>query len=445
MGRRLRRTAVLGTQVIVIALAIVLVTSMATGWLYLLRAGVAGWPGPQVADALPLDELPGHDRVPLVVYAGAFVMAGLILGFIARAMRLDRLTAGLCLAAGTGVWLLFVDAFSLLGVRQVPAADALAAAARLQPVYVAAVLAGAGGAVLGKGTRPGASTPRLLGSLVAVGGLVDLASALIPRSGSTLGFLERFAPHVVFPAAHVLLVPTGVLLLITARGLVRRNRRAWQLAVGLLGLSMLLQLLHGPRYAAAIVTGLVAVALVARRDDFRFRGDPAVRPSAPVRLLGMLVLALLYGVTADWAYRTASNLPVSPMSALLDTLRAMGGQLPADVDLLPGEFAEWFPLSVASIVAVGVIWAAAIWIRPWRQRLFPDLQRREQAAGIVRRWGYDTLAPFTLRSDKEWFVAGQTLIAYRVIRGIALISGDPVGPPEEAGRAFGDFLGHAQA
>ena len=116
------------------------------------------------------------------------------------------------------------------------------------------------------------------------------------------------------------------------------------------------------------------------------------------------------------------------MSALLDTLRAMGGQLPADVDLLPGEFAEWYPLSVASIVAIGVIWAAAIWIRPWRQRLFPDLQRREQATGIVRCWGGDTLAPFTLRSDKEWFVAGRTLIAYRVIRGIALISGDPVGP-----------------
>ena len=445
MDRRLRRTAVLVARVIVIVLAIVLVTAMATGWLYLLRADVAGWPGPRVADALPLDELPGHDRVPLVVYVMAFAIAGLMLGLVARAARLDRLTAGLTLAAGTGVWLLVVDAFCLFVVRQVPAADAVRAAARLQPVYVAAILAGAGGALLGKGTRPSATAPRLLGWLVAVGGLVDLVSALIPRSGPTLGFMERLAPHVVFPAAHVLLVPTGVLLVITARGLFRRNRRAWRLAAGLLGLSILLQLLHGPHYAAAIVTGLVAVALVARRDDFRFRGDPAARPSARVRLLGMLVVALVYGITADWAYRTASNLPVSPMSALVDTLRAMRGRLPADVDLLPGEFAEWFPLSVTSIVAIGAIWAAAVWVRPWQQRLFPEQKRSEQAAGIVRRWGRDTLAPFTLRSDKEWYVTGQTLIAYRVIRGIALISGDPVGPPEEADRAVGNFLAHAQA
>ncbi|HUY46712.1 MAG TPA: DUF2156 domain-containing protein [Streptosporangiaceae bacterium] len=132
-------------------------------------------------------------------------------------------------------------------------------------------------------------------------------------------------------------------------------------------------------------------------------------------------------------------------AAVVDTLRAKGGQLPADIDLLPGEFADWFPLSVASIVAIGVIWAATVWLRPWRQRLLADVGRREQAAGIVRRWGSDTLAPFALRSDKESFLTGQTLIAYRVVRGVALISGDPVGPPEEAGPSLERFLAHAQA
>ena len=110
-------------------------------------------------DALPLDELPGHDGVPLVVFTAAFCTAGLILGSVARALRLDRMTAGLALAAGTGIWLLFVDTFCLLVVRQVPASEALHTAARLQPVYLAAVLAGAGGALLGTGVRP-TSYPR---------------------------------------------------------------------------------------------------------------------------------------------------------------------------------------------------------------------------------------------------------------------------------------------
>jgi lysyl-tRNA synthetase, class II len=445
MDSHLRGAAALIIRTIVMVVAIVLVTSVATGWLYWLRASVASWPGPRVTDALPLDELPGHDAVPLIVYVAVFGAAAVTLGLVARAMRLDRLTAGLSLAAGTGVWLFLVDAFSLFVVRQVAASEALRAAARSQPVYIAAVLAGAGGAILGKGARPSGLTPKLLGGLVAFGGIIDLTSALVPHSGSTIGLLAGFTPYVVFPAAHILLVPVGVLLVITSRGLTRRSRPAWRVAVGLLGVSVLLQLLRGPHYAAAIVTALVAVALVARRDAFTFSGDPAARPSALLRLFGTVLLALVYGMTALWAYRTAADIPFRPFSALLDTLRAMGGQLPSDVDLLPVEFAEWFPVSVLSIVAIGVIWAAAVWMRPWRQRFFPDIERREQAAAIVRRSGSDTLAPFALRPDKELFLVGKTLIAYRVIRGIALVSGDPVGPPEDAEASLQSFLAHSRA
>jgi lysyl-tRNA synthetase, class II len=445
MDKYLRETATLLVRVIVVASAIVLVTSVATGWLYWLRAGVAAWPGPRVAGALPLDELPRLDRVPLAVYVGVFAVAGVMLGFAARLVRLDRLTAGVSLAAGTGVWLLLVAGFCLFVVRQVPPGHALRAAGRLQSIYIAAALAGAAGAVLGGRRRAGGLSPRLLGLLVAAAGLLDLISALIPRPGPALGLLERLAPGVVMPAAHVLLVPAGVLLIIASRGLARRSQRAWRLAAMLLGASVLLHLLRGPDYAAAIVTGLMAVALLARRDDFTFRGDPSARPSAMLRLAGTLLLALVYGVTAVSVYRAASDLPVSLPLSVFDTLRAMGGQLPHDAPYLPSEFTGWFPLSVVSIAAIGVVWAAAVWLRPWRQRLFPDLQRRQQALGIVRRWGADTLAPFTLRLDKEWFVTGQTVIAYRVIRGLALVSGDPIGPPREAQLALENFLNHARA
>jgi lysyl-tRNA synthetase, class II len=440
MDKQLRGSVAIAVRVAVVAVAIMLVTAVATGWLYWMRAGVAHWPGPRMADALPLDELPGHDGVPLVVYLAVFAVAGVMLGLAARAVRMNRLTAGVSLAAGTVVWLLVVDVFCLLVVRQVPTGEAFRAAAKLPPVYVAAALAGAGGALLGRGGRPGGLTPRLLGWLVAAGGVIDLVSALIPHLAQELG-----AARVVSPAAHVLLVPAGVLLLIATRGLARGNRRAWGLATGLLGLSVLLQLLRGPNYAAAIVAGLVGMALIARRDDFSNRGDPAARPSALLRLLGTLLFAMVYGVTALWVYRTSAGLPFNAGQALRDTFRAMGRQLPSDIDLLPSDFAEWFPVSVLSIVAIGVCWAATVWLRPWRQRLFPDARLRGQASDIVRRWGSDTLAPFTLRSDKEWFITGQTLIAYRVVRGIALVSGDPVGPPEEAGPALERFLAHAQA
>lgn len=298
MRRKLRWSAVNAGRAVAVVLAVTLINTLATGWLYWVRAAVANWPGPRVTDALPLDELPGHDGVPLIVYIAAFAIAGLMLGLLARAVRLDRLTAGLAFAVGTGVWLLAVDAFSLFVVRLVPAGTALQAAERLQAVYLAAALAGAGGALLGRSTPLSVRVPWLLAWLVAFGGLIDLISALFPHLGPAFGLVQHLAPGALMPAAHALLVPVGVLLLMTSRGLIRRNRRAWRLAVALLSLSVLLQMLRGPGNAAVVVTGLTAMALVAMRDGFPFGGDPAAEPPALLRLSGMLLAALIYGVTA---------------------------------------------------------------------------------------------------------------------------------------------------
>ncbi len=427
-----------------LVLAIIVATSVATGWLYWVRAGVASWPGPAVRDALPLDELPGHDRVPLVVYVAAFGVAGVALGLVARALRLDRLAAGLGLAVGTGAWLFMVDAVCLLIVRQESFGQGLRGAAGLQPIYLAAALSGAGGALVGRSSPAEQIVPRLLSWLAVGGGLIDVLSAIAPRPGPALGLVERLGPGTP-PTARALLVPAGILLLIVSRGLARRNQRAWRLAVVLLGLSAALHLLRGPDYPAAIVTVLIAVALVARRQDFSHRGDPAAELSALVRLSGMLGLAMVYGVTVLTMYRVIAGLPVAPGSVVLDTVRALVGLAPHGSQYISGDFSRWFPLSVLSIAAIGVIWAAEVWIRPWRQRLFADAASAARAADIVRRWGGDTLAPFTLRSDKEWFFTSQSLIAYRVVRGIAVVSGDPVGPPEEAGTALDAFLGYARS
>ena len=318
-----------------LALAIIVTTSIATGWLYWVRAGVAQWPGPMVHDALPLDELPGHDRVPLVIYVAAFGVAGLALGLAARVMRLDRLAAGLGLAAGTGAWLFLVDAVSLLIVRQESFGQGFRAAAGLQPIYLAAALGGAGGALLSRSSPVDRAVPRLLSWLVAGGGLIGIVSAVIPRPGAALGFVERLGPGFV-PTARALLVPTGILLLIVSRGLSRRNRRAWRLAVALLGLSAVLHLLRGPDYAAAIVTGLIAVALVARRQDFPYHGDPAAELSALVRLTGMLGLAVVYSVTVMCLYRIVAGLPFAAVSVALDTLRALAGLPPRGSEYIPG-------------------------------------------------------------------------------------------------------------
>ena len=49
----------------------------------------------------------------------------------------------------------------------------------------------------------------------------------------------------------------------------------------------------------------------------------------------------------------------------------------------------------------------------------------------MRRHGRGTLDYFALRDDKQFFFVRDSLVAYAVYGGVALVSPDPVGPASE--------------
>ena len=63
----------------------------------------------------------------------------------------------------------------------------------------------------------------------------------------------------------------------------------------------------------------------------------------------------------------------------------------------------------------------------------------DRARQIVATSGGDTLAYFALRDDKRWYFHGETLIAYAVTQGVALVSPDPIGPVADRRRAWFAF------
>src|SRR5262249_10824424 len=134
-------------------LASLTVLTAATGWLYLLRP--VGDFRPRIGDALPFDELARRDSTSLVLFVAVWLAAGLLLGLIAHALDVERLTAAVLLTLGVGLWGYLAVGVALLTVRQIQAHDAFAAAASLRAVYLPAALAGLGGALLG---RPRASS-----------------------------------------------------------------------------------------------------------------------------------------------------------------------------------------------------------------------------------------------------------------------------------------------
>lgn len=72
---------------------------------------------------------------------------------------------------------------------------------------------------------------------------------------------------------------------------------------------------------------------------------------------------------------------------------------------------------------------------------------RRHVWALVDRTGGDALAPFVLRSDKAYVFSDdrQAAVAYRVMLGTAVASGDPVGDPASFRSAVDAFVAHAES
>jgi lysyl-tRNA synthetase, class II len=67
-----------------------------------------------------------------------------------------------------------------------------------------------------------------------------------------------------------------------------------------------------------------------------------------------------------------------------------------------------------------------------------------RALRLIRDHGQDSLAPFLLREDKSLFFAHGGVLAYRTLRETAVVSGDPVGPPDAVPQVLAAFHAFAE-
>ena len=438
---RMRRLARLGARTFALPAAFAVLLA-ASGWLYLIGPA-ARLPGPRIGEALPLDELARHSSVPLLLFVSVWGAAAVGLGLLLRALSLGRVASAFLLGLLVTGWCYSTTSVSILVVRQIAAESAFRDAAELRAVLVPAVLAALAGALLGRG-KPGvaARPPLVLAWFTAAAGAVGVVDSVFPEHSATL--VGQLAPG-ARPLASALAAPLGVALIYVSRGLSRGHRRAWQLALGLLTGSTVLHLAHSDY--GALATGLLAAALLARRGDFRITGDPASRARVLSRLSLLTLVTLGYGFAALWANRLAADRPYTIRFALHETVAAaIGGRLTGS-EHLTGPFGSWFGPSVFALALTSVGLVLVAWLAPWAFHQDDDEERRRRAREIVHTWGADTLAPFVLRADKSYFFTGSGLafVAYRVVGGVAIASGDPIGPPDERETAIAEFVGFVRS
>jgi lysyl-tRNA synthetase class 2 len=418
---------------------VVLVSAAATGWLYLVRPGL---PGPKIGEALPLDELSRHSSAPLLYYLLVWAVTGLALGAVLRWARVERLTAALLLALGVGLWVYLTDGISITVVRQIPARDALDIAGRVHAVYLAAALAGLGGALVTQSRQRSGRGPLVVAWLVAAAGALNVLHAVLP--GDDDGLLRSLTPDAVGPLARAAAVLTGIALLLAARGLARRRRRAWAVAVLVAALSTTLHVLHGLN-DGTLASAVVLLALVARRNDFDGPGDAATRHLVVIRAATVAGVILGYGMAALWVNRMVADQPFTPVFALREIAAGLFGLNIRGSHHLGGAFGNWFPLSLLLLGVSATAWLVAGWLAPWRHRVRHEALDRQLADELVSTWGVDTLAPFVLRADKSYFFgnARAAFLAYRVVGCVAIVSGDPIGPEAELDDLVDAFVAYA--
>jgi lysyl-tRNA synthetase class 2 len=417
---------------------LLLVGVAATGWMYLLHPAL---PGPRVGLALPLDELSRHSSVSLVWYLIVWGVAAALLGAYARWARIEGLTAAVVLGLGLGIFNYLQVGVSMAIVRQVPVRAALDSASRLQLVYLSAATVALGAAALAKPRRV-ERAPIVVATVVALGGLLNLIHGVLP--GRNAGLLHSITPDAVGPLAKAAGVFAAVAMLVASRGLARRRRRAWQVATAVAGLSTVIHVLHGFNHGT-LASAVVLILLIARRHSFDGPGDTASRGLVARRALGVAAVIGVYALTALWVNRTAADQPFTLHFALRETFDGLFGLNLRGSPHFVGAFSDWFPLSLLLLGIASTLWVVAGWIAPWRHRVVQEERERAVARALVHAWGIDTLAPFVLRSDKSYFFTTDeaAFLAYRVVSGVAIVSGDPIGPRERLDELIGRFVDHA--
>jgi lysyl-tRNA synthetase class 2 len=253
--------------------------------------------------------------------------------------------------------------------------------------------------------------PFFLALGAALAGLIGIVSALTPEFADRVDLVQGVLPPGLPEAARVVALAFGIALIWLSRGLARRKQRAWQLAVVVVAVSAAAHLAKGLDFEEAGVSLLLLFALWRYRKEFNAPGEPAVlRPLA--RILVMLAV-------------------VAALVGLRETL------------VVSDEVEN-------ALIVLGVLLifrALYLWFHPLNDDGPHSDAEHAQARAVVRNRGRDSLAYFALRRDKRYLFSPsrRSFLAYRVVNGSALVSGDPIGEAHELEELVQEFRRIARA
>jgi lysyl-tRNA synthetase class 2 len=287
-------------------------------------------------------------------------------------------------------------------------------------------------------TPASAAARTVAGLATAVVGALSLVSAITPDVSWRRHLLLAVEPGPVIGLQHVIATLGGIGLVYVGWGIVRGRRRAANVAIVVLLVLAFVHAAKGLDYEESIVALAMAAVLAAIRRSCTRGGSPG--------------RGLLAGAVAIGAVAAAYTIEIATLLAA-DRAHTVGAALTGAASAL-GHGAWWLhsgePVAVVLDVLILIALAASAvmlrrLLRPAVASAGHSADAHRRAAAIVARHGCDSLDPFALREEKTFFFSRGGLVAYRTLRGTAVVSGDPIGPPGAGPRIVADFLEFAAA
>ncbi len=247
---------------------------------------------------------------------------------------------------------------------------------------------------------------------------------------------------------------SAALALFLAMVMRRRKRAAWifnlLLAGGLFALYLLAMTQeayreHVTNWGSLLITGLFVAALLLGRGEFTAVGDRSNPKLALAAGAGGLLVSGTIGtllvaatnklpgatLTDEIAYTLLRGISVGPLADRVDAVHAP----------------RWVDVLINILIAATFLLVLYACFRAPRGRALLGEDDEQRLRDLLARHGErDSLGYFALRRDKAaiFSPSGKAAVTYRVVGGVSLASGDPIGDPEAWPGAIDAWLAEAR-
>ncbi len=279
----------------------------------------------------------------------------------------------------------------------------------------------------------------LVALLTAAMGAINFLSAITPSMQHRLRLLEQYSPFTVTRGGHLTSALAGFALFLLSVSLWRRKQMGWLLTVITLILSIFVHLFKGLDYEEATLAALLAGLLIYLRPYFHARSDPPSIQQGLQVLFAALLFTLAYGVIGFYLLDRHFRVHFGLWAAIRQTIVMFTQFYDPGLQPITG-FGRYFAASIYAVGAATFGYALVMLLRPVLSHRLATEEERSRAWEIVRAHGKTALARYAVLGDKKFFFGpNEILISYVVENRVALVLGDPIGPPEDVSSVISAF------